>query len=116
MKNAALSVSVFGIYLLVTGLGFLLMPNTMLSLFGVAPTSEPWLRIVGMLMLALAFYYIMTARQENKQFFPLTIPARIGVVIVLVALALLQIGPIQLVLFAGIDLLGAIWTWWALRT
>jgi hypothetical protein len=116
MKNAALSVLVFGIYLLVTGLGFLIIPNTTLSLFGVAPTSEPWIRIVGMLMLVLAFYYIMTSRQGNKQFFPLTIPARLGVVVVLVALALLQIGPIQLVLFAGVDLLGAIWTWWALRT
>ena len=116
MKNAALSVLIFGIYLLVIGLGFLFLPNTMLGLFGVAPTSEPWLRVVGMLLLVLAFYYIMTARQENKPFYALTVPARIGVVVVLVALALLQIGPIQLVLFASLDLLGAIWTWWALRT
>ena len=116
MKNAALSMLVFGIYLAVTGLGFLFMPNTTLGLFGGAPTSEPWIRVVGMLMLVLAFYYIMTARQENKPFFALTVPARIGVVIVLFALALLQIGPIQLVLFASLDLLGAIWTWWALRT
>jgi hypothetical protein len=116
MKNAALSILVFGIYVAVTGLGFLFMPNTMLGLFGIAPTSEPWIRIVGMLMLALAFYYIMTSRQANKPFFALTVPARIGVVIVLVALALLQIGPMQLVLFAIVDLLCVIWTWWALRT
>jgi hypothetical protein len=41
--------------------------------------------------------------------------ARALAFVVLCAFALLRIGPPQLALFGVIDLLGALWTWWALR-
>ena len=40
MSKAARSLFVFGIYLIVIGLGFLVMPNVPLGLFGFPPTSE----------------------------------------------------------------------------
>jgi len=56
MSNAAKSILVFGIYLVVIGLGFLVVPNTVLALFGFPTTNEPWIRVVGLLVLILGYY------------------------------------------------------------
>lgn len=116
MSKSAISVLVFGIYLIVIGLGFLLMPNTMLDLFGLPPTTEPWIRIVAMLLLILAYYYIQTARNGIKTFFRFTVHARASVVVFFTVFILLDIAPPILIMFGIVDLLAALWTAWALRS
>src|SRR5215212_10776202 len=115
MSQAAKSLFVFGIYLCVLGLILLLVPNLILQVFGVPPTNEVWIRINGMLVLCLSFYYVQVARNELTVFIRWTVWARMAVIIYFAAFVLLVSAPKALLLFGLIDLLAAIWTWLALK-
>jgi hypothetical protein len=115
MSRAAKSLFVFGIYLCALGAGLLLVPNLLLRVFGVAPTGEVWIRINGMFILCLSFYYIQAARAGLTDFIRWTIPGRIAVIFYFAAFVLLASAPRALLLFGLIDLLSAIWTWLALK-
>jgi hypothetical protein len=115
MSRAAKSLFVFGIYLCGLGLTLLLIPNLILQLFGVPPTNEVWIRINGMFVLCLSFYYVQTARNELAIFIRWTVWARIAVIFFFAAFILLVSAPKALLLFGAIDLLAAIWTWRALK-
>jgi Na+-transporting NADH:ubiquinone oxidoreductase subunit NqrD len=115
MSQAAKSLFVFGVYLCALGLLLLLGPNLLLQLFGVPPTHEVWIRINGMFVLCLSFYYVQAARNELTTFIRWTIPARIAVIIYFAAFVLLVSAPKALLLFGLIDLLAALWTWLALK-
>jgi len=115
MSKAAKSILVFGIYLVVIGLGFLVMPNTPLALLGFPTTSEPWIRVVGLLLLILAYYYIQAARSEMRPLFRWTVHARSSVVVCFIVLVALGLAQPMLIGFGVIDLFAAIWTGLALR-
>ena len=115
MSKAARSLFVFGIYLIVIGLGFLVMPNTPLALFGFPPTSEVWIRVMAVLLLILAVYYIYAAKNELTGFIRVTVFTRASVTVFFVAFVLLNMALPSLLLFAAVDLLAAIWTWYSLR-
>jgi len=116
MSKSATSVFVFGIYLTFVGLGFLLIPNIILGILGIPPTTEPWIHIIGMLLLLLAYYDIQSARAEQKVFFRLSVYARASVILFFTAFVVIGIAPPVLILFGMVDLLAAIWTAFALRT
>lgn len=115
MNHAAKSLFVFGVYVGALGLILLLVPNLLLQLFSVPPTNEVWIRINGMFLLCLSFYYIQAARNGLTMFIHWTIPARIAVILYFAAFVLLVSAPKALLLFGVIDLLAAIWTWTALK-
>ena len=116
MSKAAKSVLVFGIYLVAIGLGFLVVPNTPLALLGFPTTSEPWIRVVGMLLLLLAYYYVQAARNEMQPFFRWTVHARPLAVVCFIVFVALGLAQPMLIVFGVVDLLGAIWTGLALRS
>ena len=116
MSNAAKSVLVFGIYLVVIGLGFLVVPNTPLGLVGFPATNEPWIRVMGMLLLILAYFYIQAARSEMQPFFRWTVHERPLVLVCFIVLVALGLAQPMLIMFGVVDLLGAIWTGLALRS
>lgn len=64
MSQAAKSLFVFGIHLCGLGLILLLIPNLILQIFGLPPTNDVWIRVNGMFVLCLSFYYVQTARNE----------------------------------------------------
>ena len=115
MSPAAKSLFVFGIYLCGLGLILLLVPNLILHVFGVPPTNEVWIRVNGMFLLCLSFYYIQTARNELTSFIRWTVWARIAVIFYFAAFVLLVSAPKALLFFGVIDFLSAIWTWLALK-
>jgi hypothetical protein len=115
MSKAAKSVFIFGIYLVINGLGFLLVPNTVLSMLGLPMTTEPWVRILGMILLILAYYYIQSARSELTQFLRFTVYARASVIVFVIVFIIVGIAPPILIMFGVIDLLAAIWTAFALK-
>ena len=116
MSKAAKSILVFGIYLAVTGLGFLVIPNTLLALFGFSFTNEPWIHVVGLLVLILGYYYIQAAREEVDPLFRWSLYCRPAGFVVFTTLVVLGLAKPMLILFGVIDLLGALWTGLALRS
>ena len=75
MSKSAISVFVFGLYLLVVGSVLILVPNLLLSLFAIPETSEVWIRVVGVVAAVLGYYYVQAARNELTAFFRATVPA-----------------------------------------
>ena len=115
MSNAARSIYVFGIYLIVIGGILMGSPNTLLSMLGIAPTSEPWIRIMGMLVMVIGMLDVACARTEQTGFFRATVYTRTFALICFVAFAAMGIAPSILILFGAIDAAGALWTYSALR-
>ena len=115
MSNSARSVFVFGLYLVVLGIILLVAPNFLLGMFFLPSTNEVWIRVVGMLLLFLGFYYYQAARKEMTDFFQWTVYVRPTVIVFFAIFVLLGFASPPLVLFGVVDLLGAIWTGLALR-
>jgi len=115
MGNAARSVFVFGLYLAVIGAIFVTVPNFFLVLNRFPPTNEVWIRVVGVLVLCLAYYYVRAGRRGLTDFFRWTVTVRSFVFLAFCAFVLLRLTQPMLVVFGIIDLLGAIWTALALR-
>jgi hypothetical protein len=115
MTYAAKTVFAFGCYLLALGVSLLLFPNAVLRVFGIAPTTEVWIRVVGMLVLFLGSYYGLAAAANLHRFFRWTVPLRASVVVFFALFVLLGYAPRVLMLFGLVDLAGAAWTWLALR-
>ena len=115
MSRAAKSLFVFGVYLCGLGLVLLLAPNLLLRVFGVPATDEVWIRVNGMFVLCLSFYYVQAARSGLTSFIRWTVWARAAVIIYFVAFVLLLSAPRALLLFGLVDLSAAAWTWLALK-
>ncbi len=115
MSGPARSLFVFGIYLAVLGVLLLLFPNALLRIFGAPTTSEIWIRVNGMFVICLSYYYIQAARHGVIAFIRWTVAARAAVIVYFVAFVLLGGAPKPLLLFGVIDLLSAAWTFMALQ-
>ena len=115
MTRAGRTIFVFGIYLIATGLLFFVTPNTLLGLLRVAPTTEPWIRVLGVVAGVLGAYYVTAARAELIAFFRATLWGRAGVLLAFLLLVVLHLAPPILIAFGLIDAAGALWTITALR-
>jgi hypothetical protein len=115
MSPAARSVHVFGTYLLVLGVGLLTAPNLLLELFGLFPTLEVWIRVVGMVVVFLGVYYRVAASAELAPFFLTSVLLRASVPVFFLLFILAGWAQWPLLLFGLVDAAGAAWTWKALR-
>jgi uncharacterized membrane protein len=115
MSIAAKTIIGFGIYMGLTGLTLAVAPNTLFGLLGLPPTSEPWVRILGVFMMIVSYYYYRAAQSEATGFFHATVHGRITIGLYLVYLGVTGVG-LVLVLFAVGEWIGAIATWLALRS
>lgn len=116
MSRARFTVFVFGLYLVVVGLGLLVAPNPFLAPLGFPPAADvSWLRVLGVLVLCLATYYFVAARANLTPLIRATVFVRAGVFVAFGALVLLQLAPKPLALLGAVDLIAALWTWTALR-
>jgi hypothetical protein len=113
MRSSALSARVFSVYLFLTGAGLVLAPAIMLGLFGIAPPVEPWVRVLGVVVLALAAYYLACA--GDRVFMRATVPVRVAVALGFALLVAFAGAPWQLLLFGAVDATGALWTAYAMR-
>ena len=115
MSKAARSVFVFGVYLVALGIVLLVAPNFLLGISFLPSTNEVWVRVVGMLVLFLGFYYAQAARKELTDFIRWTMYPRSTVILFFAAFVLLGFAKPPLILFGVVDLLGVMWTGLALR-
>lgn len=113
MSKAALSMFVFGIYVILLGIILMVVPNTLLAIFGLPATTEVWIRVVGMLVFLMGYYYIQASRNERKMisFYRWTVHARSSVIIFFIIFSALGFVKPILILFGVVDLLAAAWTW-----
>ena len=116
MSPAARSIFYFGIYMLLVGLALLVAPRLLLGLFADPTNGTLWVRILGLVVCVLGYYYMQAARHELVAFFRASIQARPVVLVVFCLLVLLGLGKPYLILFGLADLLGALWTALALRS
>ena len=114
MSRAALSTRLFAVYLFALGGVFVTAPNLPLSLFGM-PTTEGWVRIVGLLAFNIGLYAWVAARHEYKAFFVASVWVRIEAWLLLTVLAVLGLVPPIIALFGVIDLIGGLATHYGLR-
>jgi hypothetical protein len=115
MSPSARSVRVFSFYLLLLGGANLLAPNRVLLLFGMPPTQEVWLRVVGMLLLMLSYYFFRASGAEMRDFLRWTSHGRLAAPVCFTAFVLLGLAPPILILFGVVDAAGAVWTLACLR-
>ena len=115
MSRAAFSAKVFAVYLFVFSPVLVFAPNALLTLFGIASTSEVWIRVVGVIAFNLGVYAWVAARHEDKSFLEASVYTRGSVFCAFVVFALMGFASPMIVLFGTIDLCGGLWTWYALR-
>jgi hypothetical protein len=116
MTRAARSLFVFGAALVAAAVPLILAPNVVLGLLGMAPTTDPWIRVVGVVVAALGAYYIVAARAGLVPLLLASVRVRALVFLVFSVLVALHWVPASLILIGVVDALGAAWTWTALRS
>ncbi len=116
MSKAAFTIKAFAVYLMVLGTLLVLVPNLMLSLFGFAPTTEVWIRVLGVVVFNLGWYYWYAAVSEARPFFAASVVTRAFALFAFAGLVAAGFAQPTLILFGAIDAAGGLWTWLALRS
>jgi hypothetical protein len=115
MSQPAISVLTFGIYLLGQGFVLFFFPTFLLGIFGISDPADYWVRIVGLAVLIISYYYIQNAISDNRTFFVFTTQGRTIQFGLFLLLYLLYQIPVMLVGFSFFELLSGFWTLWALK-
>jgi hypothetical protein len=115
MSKATMSVATYGVYALFAGLGFLLLPDQILDLFGFEERQDHWILVVAILTLGLAYYYLASARANSRHFYSISWKGRLWFALATSTLVVLDEAPAALLMVGSVDFLTALWTAWALR-
>lgn len=115
MSKSAFSAKVFAIYLFIVGAIFIFIPNVLLSVFQIPPTTEVWIRVVGVTAFMIGVYAWVAAKHENQPFLEASVYTRCVVFVAFTTFALTGLGSPMLILFGVADLLGGVWTYFALK-
>ncbi len=115
MKSPAFTIKVFGVYVILTGLTLLLVPNVMLTMLGAPEAKDVYVRVLGALALVVGYYYWASGVGGATAFFKATIPGRLVFFALGVALVFFAGAHPTLIGFGLVDVAGAAWTWTALR-
>ncbi|MDZ7266966.1 MAG: hypothetical protein ONB48_05660 [candidate division KSB1 bacterium] len=104
----------FAFYMVFEVVMLLWSPPALLQMVGIDPGAAVWLRVIAGIVAGLTIYYFKISRAQIAAMYPITVYERSTVFIATAALYALDHLPL-IVLFVGItDLLGALWTWWAI--
>ena len=110
MNALVMSIFVFGIYIICLGLCFIFIPNTILTLFKLEKTNEPWIRVLGLVVAILGFYYLVAAQNDLSIFFWATVVGRFSLFTGLLIMVLVKKVKPQVLILGAVDAAGAIWT------
>ncbi|MFL6630895.1 MAG: hypothetical protein ACJ8HJ_01105 [Massilia sp.] len=113
MSKATFSARMFAVYVFAVSTVLVVAPNVLLSLFGIAPTSEVWIRVAGVLAFNIGIYAWVGAR--HRPFLEASVYTRGLVFAAFLVFALLGLVSPMIVLFGLVDLAGGLWTWFALK-
>lgn len=112
---SAVSVLVFGIYIILIGILFLFIPQVLFGLMGMVLTDYLVARLLGMLLMFFGYYYVRAALKMDKDFFSWTTHTRALAIVFLTVFCLVEKASPLIIVFGAVDLFGAAWTFAALR-
>ena len=116
MTRAALSVYIYGLYLVSTITPpFLLFPHFALGLFGLSAGDDMWIRYVGVLGGIIGGFYIAGVLTRTRRIYSWSVPARYATGSFLALMVILGKAGLALFMFAALDILTASITWVAIR-
>jgi len=108
-KKALLLTKLFGMYLVIVSIALVLVPNSVLPLFGFATTTEPWIRFGGLLLGILGYYYIVAANNSLLPLIKATVWGRLFFGSSLIAYSI-YISTLAFAFFGFVDILTALIT------
>lgn len=112
-----LTMFVFGVLIVASGLAGLLSPNLLLSLLGLPmPASKLFVLACSQASVAMGLYYILSAVQRNREFLRWSIPVRAFNFCVFTGMVIFQVAPPRWLMVAGLELFGALATGWVLAS
>ena len=115
MKQSSLSMLVFAVYMGALCIAFLLFPAPFVTFLGFATPDPLWIRIFGLVLGILAFYYGMAIREQAFRFYYWTFLGRLALFPGFLVFVILGIAPRVLLLLGAFDSGCAIWTGLALH-
>lgn len=116
MTNSGKSAFIFGIYLVCTGLVFILVPDTVISMMKLPSMPDGWGRMIGLLAAVIGIYYVVSGKANAQPFIKASIYVRFGFLISVILLYLTGQMPVYIIIFGLVDALGAVWTAMALKS
>ena len=116
MTRAGKSMFYFAFWIVACGASLFLFPKFCLDMIGIELPTYSVVRLFGMVLLFLAVYYFLAGR--HPEFWPLyriTVYTRVSAFLIVAVMVLLKLAEPLVVGFVVVDLLGAVWTGFALR-
>ncbi len=117
MDLAALTMLVFGVIIIVSGMAGLVMPQLLLHMLGLpAGGATPiFVMATSQASLAMGLYYLLVAANNDRMFMRWSVPLRLINFSVFATMILFGVAPLQWSLVAALELVGALATGNALR-
>jgi hypothetical protein len=115
MNRASKSVMVFGLYSLLMGIILLFFPSMVLPIFNLPVLGEPWLNLLGFVLMCSSYYYIRSGLSGNMQFALYTTHTRLAAPLVVAYLIATGKADWHFLSFGIVDGLGGLWTWIELK-
>jgi hypothetical protein len=116
MTQSGKSLFFFGIYVVCTGLLFVIIPENITSLMMLPPVPSGWARFIGLLALVIGSYDIYAGQANIKPLIKISVLIRLGFASGSILLYVFGQMPISIILLGGVDALGAVWTTMALKS
>ncbi len=117
MTRAALSVFMYGLYLVLSvAVSFLMFPHFALELFGLSAGDELWVRFTGLFAGVIGGFYIAAVMSRFNPMLGWSVLARYASATFMAAMVATGTAGLGLLIFAALDALTASITWVAIRT
>ena len=115
MTKAAKSIFYYSFYMMGMGLSLLLIPNVVLRIFGFEPTTEVWIRVLGLLGFCAGLLYSYCGKTNQLGFFKVSVIERALFFVGMVGIVIVFKANPMLAILGSVDLLGALWTFFSLH-
>ncbi|MBK8700708.1 MAG: hypothetical protein IPN29_14695 [Saprospiraceae bacterium] len=116
MSKSAKTLFYFGIYVLLTGLSILLVPQTFVTTLGLPDIPTGWARVIGLLVVVIGSYDLVIAKENATVLIRFSVFTRLFFALgVFFLVASQQMNTATLPL-GVIDAVTAAWTWFTLRS
>jgi hypothetical protein len=115
LSRTDISILIFGIYSLIMGIVLLFISGLVLPLVGLPISNEPWINLLGFVLICSSYYYIRSAIDKNFAFARYTTHTRLVAPVVVLFLIAIGKADWHFISFGVIDGLGGLWTWYELH-